>query len=191
MWSARTWWGVSRSKYRRVVATSPRYNLSGLFFMVPFNAVLKTQTGGTATFEWSVIVAPAVYALLGWGIVRRMCAITARRSSQTVERVERHEDMTRPSQSGRPLRTWRAGQYPGRRRIARHVGSRFRPAHSQMRGRPQKGRSLFLVPTPPETVLNSIGTRGDIVSVTNVTLPWRVLADSSVRWSESPLSRPA
>jgi hypothetical protein len=69
------------------------YGLSGLF-MAPFNAVFKTQTAGGATLEWSALVALAVYALIGWGIVKLIYVITPRRSSQTVERVEQSEDTT-------------------------------------------------------------------------------------------------
>ncbi len=69
------------------------YSLSGLF-MAPFNTVFKTQTAGGATFEWSALVAMAVYALVGWGIVKLIYVVTPRRSSQTVERVEQSEDTT-------------------------------------------------------------------------------------------------
>jgi hypothetical protein len=69
------------------------YSLSGLF-MAPFNTVFKTQTAGGATFEWSALVAMAVYALIGWGIVKLIYVVTPRRSSQTVERVEQSEDTT-------------------------------------------------------------------------------------------------
>ncbi len=69
------------------------YSLSGIF-MAPFNAVFKTQTAGGATFEWSALLAMAVYALIGWGIVKLIYVVTPRRSSQTVERVEQNEDTT-------------------------------------------------------------------------------------------------
>lgn len=69
------------------------YNLSAIF-MAPFNAVLQTQTAEGATFEWSALVALAVYALLGWGAVQLIYAVSPRRSSQTVERVEHDEDAT-------------------------------------------------------------------------------------------------
>jgi hypothetical protein len=69
------------------------YSLSGLF-MAPFNTVFKTQTAGGATFEWSALVAMAVYALVGWGIVKLIYVVTPRRASQTVERVEQSEDTT-------------------------------------------------------------------------------------------------
>jgi len=68
------------------------YRISGIF-MAPFIAVFKTQTAGGATFEWSALVALAVYALVGWGIVRLIETVTPRSSSQTVERVEQSEDV--------------------------------------------------------------------------------------------------
>lgn len=64
------------------------------FFMYPFNAVFKTQTAAGATFEWSALVALAVYALVAWGIVSLINAVSPRQSSETVERVERSEDTT-------------------------------------------------------------------------------------------------
>jgi hypothetical protein len=69
------------------------YGLSAPF-MAPFTAVFKTQTAAGATFEWSALVALAVYALAGWGIVTLVNAVSPRRSSETVERVEQSEDTT-------------------------------------------------------------------------------------------------
>jgi hypothetical protein len=69
------------------------YGFSALF-MAPFTAVFKTQTAAGATFEWSALVALAVYALIGWGIVTLINAVSPRRSSETVERVEQSEDTT-------------------------------------------------------------------------------------------------
>ena len=63
-------------------------------FMAPFNAVFQTQTAAGATFEWSALVALAVYALIAWGIVALIGAVSPRRSSETVERVEQNEDTT-------------------------------------------------------------------------------------------------
>jgi len=67
------------------------YDLSSIF-MAPFNAVFETQTTGGATIEWSALIALAVYALLGWGAVNLISAISPRRGSQTVERVEETDD---------------------------------------------------------------------------------------------------
>jgi len=68
------------------------YDLSSIF-MGPFNAVLKTTTTSGATIEWSALVALAVYALLGWGAVKLIYAVSPRRSSQTVERVEETDEV--------------------------------------------------------------------------------------------------
>lgn len=63
-------------------------------FMLPFDAVFKTQTAAGSTFELSSLLALAVYALIGWGIVMLIRAVSPRRSSETVERVEKSEDTT-------------------------------------------------------------------------------------------------
>jgi len=68
------------------------YDLSSIF-MAPFNAVLETTTTSGATLEWSALVALAVYALLGWGAVKLIYALSPRRSSQTVERVEETDEV--------------------------------------------------------------------------------------------------
>ena len=65
-------------------------DLSGIF-MAPFNAIFETQSVSGATFEWSALVAIAVYALIGWGIVALVRAASPRRHSETVERVEQVE----------------------------------------------------------------------------------------------------
>jgi len=61
-------------------------------FMAPFDAVFKTQSVAGSSFELSSLLALAVYALIGWGIVVLIRALTPRRSSQTVERVEKSEE---------------------------------------------------------------------------------------------------
>lgn len=63
-------------------------------FMAPFNAVFQTSTAAGATFEWSALVALAVYALIAWGIVTLIRTVSPRESSETVERVEKDEDAT-------------------------------------------------------------------------------------------------
>jgi hypothetical protein len=60
-------------------------------FMAPFNAIFSTQAVEGATFEWSALVAIAVYALIAWGIVALVRAVSPRRHSETVERVEQVE----------------------------------------------------------------------------------------------------
>lgn len=70
------------------------YGLSAIF-MAPFNAVLEpTAIAGGGVIEWSALVALAVYALLGWGLIKLIYAITPRRGTETVERVEESEDAT-------------------------------------------------------------------------------------------------
>jgi hypothetical protein len=66
------------------------HDLSSVF-MAPFNAIFNTQTVAGATFEWSALVAIAVYALIGWGIVALVRAASPRRHAETVERVEKVE----------------------------------------------------------------------------------------------------
>jgi|GEM_PF-765371 len=68
------------------------YGLSAPF-MAPFEAVFQTQQVEGAVFEWSVLLAIAVYALIGWGIVMLIRAISPRASASTVEHVE-HVDAT-------------------------------------------------------------------------------------------------
>jgi hypothetical protein len=67
-------------------------------FMVPFAAIFNTQRLGGSTFEWSVLVAIVVYALIAWGIVALVHAVSPRDSASTVEEVEsedRDEDVHR------------------------------------------------------------------------------------------------
>lgn len=63
-------------------------------FMLPFNAILGVQRVSGATFEWSALVAIAVYALIAWGIVSLIAVVSPRRHSETVERVESDEDVS-------------------------------------------------------------------------------------------------
>lgn len=71
------------------------YNVSDVF-MAPFNAIFSTQSVEGATFEWSALVAIAVYALIAWGLVSLIRALTPRRHSETVERVETQDDVRAP-----------------------------------------------------------------------------------------------
>jgi len=70
------------------------YGISGVF-MAPFVAIFKTQkvTGGSY-FEWSALAAILIYALLAWGIVSLVFAVTPRASAETVERVEKDDSAT-------------------------------------------------------------------------------------------------
>jgi hypothetical protein len=60
-------------------------------FMAPFEAVFATQQVEGAVFDWSVLLAMAVYALIAWGIASLIRAATPRSSSGTVEQVEQVE----------------------------------------------------------------------------------------------------
>lgn len=68
------------------------YGLSGIF-MAPFNAIFSTESVSGATFEWSALVAIAVYALIAWGLVALIGVVSPRTHAQTVERVETDEDV--------------------------------------------------------------------------------------------------
>jgi len=63
-------------------------------FMAPFTAIFSTQRVAEATFEWSVLVAIAVYALIAWGLTALISAVSPRDRSETVERVVEDEDTT-------------------------------------------------------------------------------------------------
>jgi len=68
------------------------YGFSGVF-MAPFNAILGTAKVAGATFEWSALLAIAVYALVAWGIVALIRAVNPREHAETVERVQKDEDV--------------------------------------------------------------------------------------------------
>ncbi|MFA5843993.1 MAG: hypothetical protein WC971_04090 [Coriobacteriia bacterium] len=61
--------------------------------MAPFVTIFGTARVSGAVFEWSAIVAIAVYALIAWGIVALIRAVNPREHSGTVERVETDEDV--------------------------------------------------------------------------------------------------
>ena len=65
-------------------------------FMTPFNAVFATQRFSGARVEWSALVAIAVYALIGWGVVKLVHAVSPRRSSETIERVVKDDGSQAP-----------------------------------------------------------------------------------------------
>jgi len=71
------------------------YGVSGVL-MAPFASIFGTQRVAGATFEWSALVAIAVYALLAWGIVQLIRAVNPREHAQTVERVEKDDDVRTP-----------------------------------------------------------------------------------------------
>ena len=63
-------------------------------FMTPFVAIFSSpHVASGAVVEWSALVAIAIYALIAWGIVALIRAVNPRRSSDTVEQVERDEDV--------------------------------------------------------------------------------------------------
>jgi uncharacterized membrane protein len=65
--------------------------------MIPFAAIFSTQrVSGGAVFEWSALVAIAVYALIAWGLTALIYALTPRANPQTVERVVQDEDVRVP-----------------------------------------------------------------------------------------------
>jgi hypothetical protein len=62
------------------------YGVSGVF-MAPFVAIFRVQRVSGATFEWSALVAIAMYALVAWGIVALIRASNPVEHSETVERA--------------------------------------------------------------------------------------------------------
>jgi hypothetical protein len=69
------------------------YGVSEIF-MAPFVAIFSTQRVAGATFEWSALVAIAVYALIAWGITALIRTLSPRERSETVERVVKDADVT-------------------------------------------------------------------------------------------------
>ena len=68
------------------------YALSGIF-MAPFNAILESQSVEGAMFEWSALVAIAVYALVAWGIAQLIRALSPRRQAATVDTSVRDDNV--------------------------------------------------------------------------------------------------
>jgi hypothetical protein len=69
------------------------YALSGVF-MLPFVAVFKTQRlSGAAVFEWSALIAIAMYGVVAWGLVALVRAVNPRQQSKTVEQVLQDTDV--------------------------------------------------------------------------------------------------
>ena len=63
-------------------------------FMAPFVAIFNTQRVSGITFEWSALVAIAVYALIAWGIAALIRAVNPRDHSETVERTVQDAGVT-------------------------------------------------------------------------------------------------
>lgn len=90
------------------------YELSGVF-MAPFRAVFSNDQVSGNVFEWSALVAMAVYALVVWGIISLINAVPGRTSvsefeqTEAVEGSEQDASSTIPSrhdeQSPAPVRT--------------------------------------------------------------------------------------
>lgn len=59
------------------------YGLSGIF-VFPFKGIFPTFAEGVAVFEWSVLVAMAIYALIAWGIVRLFKILAARKPEEEI-----------------------------------------------------------------------------------------------------------
>jgi hypothetical protein len=55
---------------------------------LPFNGILRTSVSGTSIFEWSTIVAAAVYALIAYGIVYLLQMIKPVTPSEVTENVD-------------------------------------------------------------------------------------------------------
>ena len=68
------------------------YGVSDVF-MAPFNAIFSTGRVSGATFEWSALVAMAVYALIAWGLVALIGVVSPRKHAQTVETVQTDQDV--------------------------------------------------------------------------------------------------
>lgn len=69
------------------------YGVSDVF-MAPFSAIFGAEDVSGATFELSALVAIAIYALIAWGLVSLVSAVSPRRHSETVERVESDDDVS-------------------------------------------------------------------------------------------------
>ena len=68
------------------------YGASALF-MAPFDAIFKTERFSGSQLEWSALVAIAVYALVAYGLVYLIQALSPRRiSAETVETVTNRSD---------------------------------------------------------------------------------------------------
>ncbi|MDO8964014.1 MAG: hypothetical protein Q7W30_05900 [Coriobacteriia bacterium] len=68
------------------------YGISS-FFMAPFATIFGTDKIAGSVFEWSALVAIAIYALIAWGIVALIGAVNPRDRSETVETVEKDADV--------------------------------------------------------------------------------------------------
>jgi uncharacterized protein YggT (Ycf19 family) len=71
-------------------------------FMAPFEAVFGATRVNGSTFDWSILLAMLVWALIGWGLTALIRAITPRATAGTSESVEEVDQS--PANGGpRPL----------------------------------------------------------------------------------------
>ncbi|MBA4370939.1 MAG: hypothetical protein C0418_05100 [Coriobacteriaceae bacterium] len=64
--------------------------------MAPFQAVFGTLRAEAAVFDWSILLAIAVYTVVGYGIAALIDAVTPRSTATTVETSEEAEGDVRP-----------------------------------------------------------------------------------------------
>lgn len=64
--------------------------------IAPFSTLFGTQQVEGAVFEWSALVAIAIYALIAWGIVALISAVVPREHAETVERIETDQNVNTP-----------------------------------------------------------------------------------------------
>jgi uncharacterized membrane protein len=74
------------------------YGITSIF-VAPFNALVGTPTAGSSVFEFTTLIAMAVWALLAWIIVRVVLVALDRPSARTVTRSV-HEQTPGGSMSG-------------------------------------------------------------------------------------------
>lgn len=61
-------------------------------FMTPFTAIFATQRVAGSTFEWSALIAILVYALISWGIIALIRAVSPREVAEDTRTTESAED---------------------------------------------------------------------------------------------------
>lgn len=69
-------------------------------FMAPFIAVFGTTVMNGSVFEWSALLAVVMYALLAWGVVALIEAVSPRYSASTVETYEETRQDKSASEAG-------------------------------------------------------------------------------------------
>lgn len=70
--------------------TKTIYSISDVL-MAPFAAIFKVEKVEGAVFDWSALLAMAVYALIGWGLVSLVRAVSPRQSVTDMEQTEKSE----------------------------------------------------------------------------------------------------